>query len=300
MPKDYKTDPDIKELQALIDGLKKANGALLKKDPFEDFEKATELTKGLVSKFDTLCANENLDLLQRFFAELQPLVSDLHKIAKNQTKNAPRPYQIIDTITTSFENFINAIISKGHKKDLMFIAERIPVVDMLVLCCKSMPYYWPYATRNEKVGMLLSIVLMAIATALVITAATTLSALIPPLAVVPIAGVVIVTCSKYGKDLFKHIIDKSENRHKRMKEVKELGKQLDEREALLEQRMQEFFPPPKPGNHPGKPLINSDIHATHPHPHTSPEQKDLHPILDPSSIFSMRSTDKGARHDSWT
>lgn len=207
----------------------------------ELLDKAVIESHDLMRRLNDLLIHVQQQELQEFLDQMLRIVEQLHQITQDQVAGVPPPNKILDTLSRSFEKFFNETISKEHQEQLRVMIDYVPYVNNIVYCCETMPYFWAYTNRAQKVAMVLGATL--IVTALVLAVATAATPAFPAL---PIVGSIALVFSRIGKVLYNRAIVEPEQKYEDNKVLNKVKTALDEQYEFFESTVTKGFGEQKP------------------------------------------------------
>lgn len=166
---------------------------------------------------------KNFEELQEFIKRMNDIVKSLQMVSEGKIENAPEPNKAMHDFAEGFDKFISSFMSKRNQENLRMLIQYVPVIKDIVFYAESIPYYWHHANTQEKVGMVLSVVITAAAVAVGIAGVCS-----PAIAALPVIGAPMFTLLACGRSLFNAVIENPKKEFHELEQTKQNKERLDE------------------------------------------------------------------------
>lgn len=170
--------------------------------------------------------------LEEFMLSILDIINQLHYIANENSRKAPKPNIIMQNLTAAFDKFFNQMISKDKREHLHDFLLTVPYVNKVIHFCEFVPSCWSYCSTAEKVAITLSVVLAVTSVAVLIA-----SALSPAVAALPIIAEAMSGVLSLSALLYTQVTAKAMQRYDDQKRILQIKDDLDNQKDFLQSQL---------------------------------------------------------------
>lgn len=186
---------------------------------------AAEISQNILKRLNDRVDVKRDEDLHRFIKSMFDITFPLLIIAKEDLEKTPSASTIFKKISVAFDQFklgVERKLSKENLELLRGVIGFVPLLDNVIHCCETMPYYFHYANKKEKLALILSAILMVSALAFTIASFAN-----PALAAVPMIFMIALSYIKLAKESYKLAVINPEKKYKNNKKLEQTIKNLD-------------------------------------------------------------------------